>query len=428
MHYIKKNLFLTIIFLLICNSCYRQVGYIQIEEENEAVLEDLEIETSAEKTSAQKELEDTLEWKHHLLSTNQKLQLQLEKQTEYIKSLSDVEKIYSDNEKLESQILNYKWKIKDLEKENAILTSTFDDKVKKIKIQIEEKAKLEIKKNRDAMNTKYTSIESMTNWMITFCMVWSVVQAMVNKWIRADLIDIALMVRGLILNSFSLIIKLGYAVGNIITVAELNCRIVLQGAVHMMVWFTLSILVYGLPLIGIYKVLSRAVDIINADADGKTIAIANVVMIGLAALVLIMVILLIIFIVQMCKLKKRYKIFMQGNNAKSLEDTLIYRLEQIDELIEANASNERNIDAIFKNMKDCFQKIGLVKYDAFNEMGGKLSFSLCLLNEKNTGFIINAMHSREGCYTYVKEVIDGNSVIQLAEEEEQALEEALGSI
>jgi len=144
---------------------------------------------------------------------------------------------------------------------------------------------MEIKKNRDAMNTKYKSIESMTNWMITFCMVWSVVQAMVNKWIRADLIDIALMVRGLILNSFSLIIKLGYAVGNIITVVELNCRIVLQGAVHMMVWFTLSILVYGLPLIGIYKALSRAVDIINADSDGKTIAIANVVMIGLAALV-----------------------------------------------------------------------------------------------------------------------------------------------
>jgi hypothetical protein len=79
-------------------------------------------------------------------------------------------------------------------------------------------------------------------------------------------------------------------------------------------------------------------------------------------------------------------------------------------------------------MKDCFQKIGLVKYDAFNEMGGKLSFSLCLLNEKNSGFIINAMHSREGCYTYVKEIIDGNSIIQLAEEEEQALKQALGGM
>ncbi|MCR4567237.1 MAG: DUF4446 family protein [Pseudobutyrivibrio sp.] len=150
------------------------------------------------------------------------------------------------------------------------------------------------------------------------------------------------------------------------------------------------------------------------------------VIIGLVALVLIMMILLIVFVAQMAKLKKRYKIFMQGNDAKSLEDTLVYRLEQVDELIEANASNERNIDTIFKNSKDCFKKIGLVKYDAFNEMGGKLSFSLCLLNEKNSGFIINAMHSREGCYTYVKEIIDGNSIIQLADEEEQALEEALG--
>lgn len=153
---------------------------------------------------------------------------------------------------------------------------------------------------------------------------------------------------------------------------------------------------------------------------------SDYVILGLAALVLIMIILLIVFIVQMSKLKKRYKIFMQGSTARSLEDTLIYRLEQVDELIEANASNERNIDTIFKNMEGCFQKIGLVKYDAFNEMGGKLSFSLCLLNEKNSGFIINAMHSREGCYTYVKEIIDGNSIIQLAEEEEKALEQALG--
>ena len=152
---------------------------------------------------------------------------------------------------------------------------------------------------------------------------------------------------------------------------------------------------------------------------------SDYIIIGLAALVLIMIILLIVFIKQMSTLKKRYKLFMHGSNARSLEDTLIYRLEQVDELIEANANNERNIDAIFKNMTGCFQKVGLVKYDAFNEMGGKLSFSLCLLNENNTGFVINAMHSREGCYTYIKEIIDGNSIIQLADEEQQALQQAL---
>ncbi len=154
---------------------------------------------------------------------------------------------------------------------------------------------------------------------------------------------------------------------------------------------------------------------------------SDYIVIGMAVVIVILMILVIINIVQMSKLKKRYAIFMKGKNAKSLEDTLIYRLEQVDELIENNAANERNIDTIFKRMKFNFQKYGLVKYDAFQEMGGKLSFSLAMLNEKNDGYIINAVHSREGCYTYVKEIIDGNSIIALAEEEEQALAQALSS-
>lgn len=75
-------------------------------------------------------------------------------------------------------------------------------------------------------------------------------------------------------------------------------------------------------------------------------------------------------------------------------------------------------------MKFTFQKVGLVKYDAFHEMGGKLSFSLALLNETNDGFVLNAVHSREGCYTYIKEIVGGNSIIVLAEEEQEALDMA----
>lgn len=148
---------------------------------------------------------------------------------------------------------------------------------------------------------------------------------------------------------------------------------------------------------------------------------SDYIIIGLAAVTILLFILYIVNIVQMSKLKKNYRIFMEGKDAKSLEETLVKRLDQVDELIIANKTNQRNIQQLFNNMKFTFQKVGLVKYDAFNEMGGKLSFSLALLNETDDGFVLNAVHSREGCYTYIKEIVAGNSIIVLAEEEQEAL-------
>mgnify|MGYP002864638122 CR=1 FL=1 len=153
---------------------------------------------------------------------------------------------------------------------------------------------------------------------------------------------------------------------------------------------------------------------------------SDYVIIGLLAAFVVLLVLWIVNLAQVGKLKKNYKKFMSGKNAKSLEDTLIHRLEQIDDLIKDNEDNARNIDTIFSRLKDCFQKFGMVKYDAFNEMGGKLSFAIALLDEKNSGYILNVVHSREGCYSYVKDIIDGNAVVALAEEEEQALHRALG--
>ena len=127
----------------------------------------------------------------------------------------------------------------------------------------------------------------------------------------------------------------------------------------------------------------------------------------------------------MKKLKKNDRIFMSGKDAKTLEDTLIQRLDQVDSLLESNEENDRNIKVLSKNMQCTYQKMGLIKYDAFHEMGGKLSFSLAMLDMRNNGFIINAMHTREGCYTYIKEIIDGNSVIVLSEEEQEALKRAM---
>lgn len=152
---------------------------------------------------------------------------------------------------------------------------------------------------------------------------------------------------------------------------------------------------------------------------------SDYIIIGLAAFAIILLILIIVNMAQTSKLKKKYNKFMSGKNAKSLEDTLIKRLDQVDSLMEENNANEKSIKKLFTNMKFTFQKVGLVKYDAFNEMGGKLSFSLALLNQTNDGFVLNAVHSREGCYTYIKEIVDGNSIIVLSEEEQEALKMAM---
>ena len=148
-------------------------------------------------------------------------------------------------------------------------------------------------------------------------------------------------------------------------------------------------------------------------------------LLGVLGFAILLLIFILINMIQMHKLKKKYKMFMDGKNAKTLEESIMNRMDQIDYLISSNKKNEDDIESIHKNLKGTFQKVGLVKYDAFQEMGGKLSFSLALLNQINDGFIINAMHSREGCYTYIKEIIDGNSIIALAEEEKEALEMAM---
>lgn len=154
---------------------------------------------------------------------------------------------------------------------------------------------------------------------------------------------------------------------------------------------------------------------------------SDILIIALAVIVFILFILLIVNIVQMSKLKKNYKIFMSGKDANSLEDVIKMRLNQVDDLLEANAQNKADIKALVENMTLTYQKMGLYKYDAFSEMGGKLSFSLAMLDGKNNGYIINAMHTREGCYTYIKEIIDGNSIIVLSQEEKEALQIAMNT-
>ena len=149
------------------------------------------------------------------------------------------------------------------------------------------------------------------------------------------------------------------------------------------------------------------------------------VFIVLFVLQIILIILLVLLNDKYKRLQKTYSVFMRGKNGKSIEKNILKKFEELDEISALVKVNEKEIEEIRKKMEGHYQKAGIVKYDTFHEMGGNLSFALTMLDENDNGWIFNAMHSREGCYTYIKEIVRGESYIELSEEERQCLEKTI---
>ena len=151
--------------------------------------------------------------------------------------------------------------------------------------------------------------------------------------------------------------------------------------------------------------------------------------VALAAVILILVIVLILLIVQINKtgkLKKRLDKFLLGKDGISLEEDINLLFEDNKFLKGVTDKNKKDIRTLYKKHEASYQRMGLVKYDAFNQMGGQLSFCLALLDENDNGFIMNSVHSTEGCYVYTKEIKMGESALSLGTEEAEALAMAMG--
>ena len=148
-------------------------------------------------------------------------------------------------------------------------------------------------------------------------------------------------------------------------------------------------------------------------------------------LVLLMVLMVFVLLylvrvsMKLSRFLKRYRIFMRGKDAVSLEKAFSQKFLEVDRLIEVTKNQYIEINKIKDILAKTTNKIGIVKYDAFPDVGGKLSFALAMLDESNSGFVLNAIHSREGCYTYIKEIVKGESYIVLGQEEKDALRQAV---
>lgn len=149
----------------------------------------------------------------------------------------------------------------------------------------------------------------------------------------------------------------------------------------------------------------------------------------LTMMLMILVLVLIVIVLNMSlgihRLNRKYAMFMKGADGQSLERAFAQKMKDVDHLSEANDENNEQLYILKKHLDKTLTKYGIVKYDAFDDVGGKLSFALAMLDSKNTGFILNAIHSRDNCFFYIKEIVNGESYILLSSEETDALRKAV---
>lgn len=162
-------------------------------------------------------------------------------------------------------------------------------------------------------------------------------------------------------------------------------------------------------------------DFISAFIKGFDVYI----ILGLSAIILIMLIVLIVNNRSISKLSRKYRKFMRGSKDKNIEELLEELLNKVDSAVEKTDEVKSMYNSIDKRLNGCIQKVSVMRYKAFDNMGSALSFSIAFLDAGNDGVIITGIYGRDECTTYAKPVDNGIPKYDLSEEENQVLQDAI---
>lgn len=150
--------------------------------------------------------------------------------------------------------------------------------------------------------------------------------------------------------------------------------------------------------------------------------------IGMVTIVLVIAVLVycVILHIRLGSLKKKYDFFMQGDNGVSLERKLSVEVSEIRDAAKGLESLLTEQAAIRNTQSNTIQKIGFIKYNAFENIGNDLSFALTLLDGNNNGICISSIYGRNESRIFSKPIVKGKSLVSLSQEELESLNEALG--
>ena len=148
------------------------------------------------------------------------------------------------------------------------------------------------------------------------------------------------------------------------------------------------------------------------------------VLLGMTIAILLALIVFISINIKLAKMNKRYSTMMKGMEGANLEKLLLAHIEEVRQAVSKVDSLSNDCQRLESTSKECIQKVGIIRFNAFEDVGSDLSFAIALLNYQNNGVVVSSIYSRNECHTYAKPIISGKSSYFLTEEEKQALGQA----
>lgn len=149
--------------------------------------------------------------------------------------------------------------------------------------------------------------------------------------------------------------------------------------------------------------------------------IVSALAIGSAAGALIALVLALVALVKLRRMRRQYLVLQDGGDGESFVEAVARKTAAVDLLRNEVSALSSDVTGLRVDLSDALRHVAVVRYDAFNDMGGRMSFSAALLDDAGDGVVISSINGRTETRTYAKGVKGGASDALLSPEEEQAI-------
>lgn len=153
---------------------------------------------------------------------------------------------------------------------------------------------------------------------------------------------------------------------------------------------------------------------------------AGVVAVTAVILAVLCLIMTIAAVMRIKSLEARWRMAFRNSAGNSIEEAIGSRLVLVDGMDKRVGSLESHALQADAQISKCLQRIGIVRYDAYDDLGGQQSLSLAIMDNTDNGIIVTSVLGRQSQRTYSKKIVNGRSDTPLSPEEKQAIIEAYG--